>query len=73
MTFGLFIAVLTVPFLKSASAFTCNEAVNVALAARGATVSASSYPAGFAPSGVINGDRKGLFVWQDEVESKTNI
>jgi RHS repeat-associated protein len=39
--------------------------VNVALAANGATASASSAYGGFAPSGAINGDRKGLFVWQN--------
>lgn len=63
--FALLIAGLTIPLLTSASAFTCNEVVNVALAANGATVTASSSVSGFAPSGAINGDRKGLFLWQD--------
>jgi RHS repeat-associated protein len=40
-------------------------ATNVALAANGATATASSSFSGFAASGAINGDRKGLFVWQD--------
>ena len=35
---------------------------NVALASNGATANASSYFNGFAPSGAINGDRKGLGV-----------
>ncbi|MGA9997905.1 MAG: Ig-like domain-containing protein [Pyrinomonadaceae bacterium] len=39
--------------------------VNVALASNGATASASSYFNGFAPSGVINGDRKGLGLGQN--------
>ena len=39
--------------------------VNVASAANGATVTASSSYSGFAASGAINGDRKGLFVWQN--------
>ena len=39
--------------------------VNVALAANGATATASSSFSGWGPSGVINGDRKGLFVWQE--------
>jgi RHS repeat-associated protein len=38
---------------------------NVALASNGATVTASSTYSGFAASGTINGDRKGLFSWQD--------
>ena len=38
---------------------------NVALASNGATASASSSYSGFAASGAINGDRKGLFVWQN--------
>ena len=39
--------------------------VNVALASNGATVTASSSYSGFAASGAINGDRKGLFVSQN--------
>ncbi|HEU4713078.1 MAG TPA: RHS repeat-associated core domain-containing protein [Pyrinomonadaceae bacterium] len=39
--------------------------VNVASAANGATATASSAFSGFAASGAINGDRKGLFVWQN--------
>jgi RHS repeat-associated protein len=39
--------------------------VNVASASNGAMVTASSAYSGFAASGAINGDRKGLFVWQD--------
>jgi RHS repeat-associated protein len=38
---------------------------NVALASNGATASASSSYSGFAASGAINGDRKGLFVGQN--------
>ena len=39
--------------------------VNVASAANGATATASSSFSGFAASGAINGDRKGLYVWQN--------
>lgn len=39
--------------------------INVASAANGATASASSSYTGHAASGAINGDRRGLFVWQD--------
>ncbi len=39
--------------------------VNVALASNGATATASSSFTGFAASGAINGDRRGLFVWQN--------
>ena len=39
--------------------------VNVALASNGATATASSSFSGFAASGAINGDRKGLFEWQN--------
>ena len=39
--------------------------VNVALGSNGATVTASSSYSGFAASGAINGDRKGLFVSQN--------
>jgi RHS repeat-associated protein len=39
--------------------------VNVALASNGASATASSAYSGFAASGAINGDRKGLFVWQN--------
>jgi YD repeat-containing protein len=46
--------------------------INVALAANGATVTASSSFSGFAGSGAINGDRKGLFVWQDGYWSTSN-
>ena len=46
--------------------------INVALAANGATVTASSSFSGFAASGAINGDRKGLFVWQDGYWSTSN-
>jgi hypothetical protein len=61
----LMVAGVTTQFVKPTSAFTCNESVNVALAANGATATASSSATGFAPSGAINGDRKGLFAWQD--------
>jgi RHS repeat-associated protein len=39
--------------------------VNVALASNGATATSSTSFSGFAASGAINGDRKGLFGWQD--------
>jgi len=39
--------------------------VNVALASNGAVAIASSTFSGFAASGAINGDRKGLFAWQN--------
>jgi RHS repeat-associated protein len=39
--------------------------VNVASSSSGATATASSAFSGFAASGAINGDRKGLFVWQN--------
>lgn len=39
--------------------------VNVAATVNGATATASSTYSGFAASGAINGDRKGLFVWQN--------
>ncbi|HEU4713185.1 MAG TPA: discoidin domain-containing protein [Pyrinomonadaceae bacterium] len=39
--------------------------VNVASAANGATATASSSFSGFAASGAINGDRRGLFAWQN--------
>lgn len=51
--------------LGSAAASTCADPTNVALAANCATATASSTYAGFAASGAINGDRKGLFVWQN--------
>jgi RHS repeat-associated protein len=44
-------------------------ATNFALASNGATASASSAFQGFGPSGVINGDRKGLGIFQDGVWS----
>lgn len=62
---GAIVAALMWPLLGTVSAFTCNESTNVALAANGATATASSAYSGFAASGAINGDRKGLFVWQD--------
>jgi YD repeat-containing protein len=57
--------VLSFFFVGSASAFTCSESTNVALASNGATATASSSYSGFAASGAINGDRKGLFVSQN--------
>ena len=60
--FGL---VLSLFFVGSAAAFTCTESTNVALASNGATATASSTYSGFAASGAINGDRKGLFGWQN--------
>lgn len=39
--------------------------VNVALTSNGATATASSTYANHAASGAINGDRRGLFVWQN--------
>ncbi|HEY0727223.1 MAG TPA: discoidin domain-containing protein, partial [Pyrinomonadaceae bacterium] len=56
---------LICPFLVTASAFTCNGPTNVALASNGATASASSSFTGHAASGAINGDRRGLYVWQN--------
>src|SRR5688572_342262 len=49
----------------SATASTCAESTNVALASNGALATASSSYAGFAATGAINGDRKGLFGWQN--------
>ncbi len=60
--FGLILAGL---FLSSASAFNCAEPTNVALSANGATATASSAFSGFAASGAINGDRRGLYAWQN--------
>jgi len=60
--FGL---ILSFFFVGSAAAFTCTEPTNVALASNGATATASSSYSGFAASGAINGDRKGLFGWQN--------
>jgi len=60
--FGL---ILLLFFVSSASAFICTEATNVALAANGATATASSAFSGFAASGAINGDRRGLYAWQN--------
>ena len=57
--------IVSLSSLTVTSAFTCTDVTNVALAANGATASASSTYAGFAASGVVNGDRKGLYVWQD--------
>jgi peptidyl-Asp metalloendopeptidase len=57
--------VLLLFFSGSAAAFTCTESTNVALASNGATATASSSYSGFAASGAINGDRKGLFAWQN--------
>lgn len=62
---GLFVGSLIGPLLVSASAFTCAAPTNVALAANGATATASSTFTGHAASGTINGDRRGLFVWQN--------
>ena len=54
------------PFLCPGSASaTCTEPTNVALAANGATATASSAYSGFAAGGAINGDRKGVFTLQD--------
>lgn len=61
----LFGFVLSCLLFSSAIATTCTEPTNVALAANGATATASSTYAGFAASGVINGDRKGLHAWQN--------
>ncbi|HEU4835592.1 MAG TPA: discoidin domain-containing protein, partial [Pyrinomonadaceae bacterium] len=61
----LFPLILSIFFVSSASAFTCTEPTNVALASNGATATASSAYSGFAASGAINGDRKGLFAWQN--------
>ncbi len=57
--------VLSLFFAVSAAAFTCTEPTNVALASNGATATASSSFSGFAAGGAINGDRKGLFAWQN--------
>lgn len=62
---GLILVGLICPLLVSASAFTCTGPTNVALSSNGATVSASSSFTGHAASGAINGDRRGLFVWQN--------
>ncbi len=56
--FGLLLPFL---FVGSAAAFTCAETANVALAANGATVTASSqYSGNYPASSTINGDRRGL-------------
>ena len=60
--FGFLLLLMSV---SSAAASTCAESTNVALAVNGATATASSSYSGFAASGAINGDRKGLFGWQD--------
>ncbi len=51
--------------LITADAPTAGTTTNFALASNGATASASSAYTGFAASGAINGDRKGLGVFQD--------
>ena len=61
----LFPLILSLFFVSSASAFTCTAPTNVALASNGATATASSSYSGFAASGAINGDRKGLFLGQN--------
>jgi hypothetical protein len=64
--FGFVLTFFLAGFLAGpAAAFTCAESTNVALAANGATVTASASFSGFAASGAINGDRKGLFQWQN--------
>jgi hypothetical protein len=56
--FGLFLPFL---FVGSAAGFTCTERTNVALAANGATASASSQVSTNYPAySTINGDRRGL-------------
>jgi hypothetical protein len=65
LCFFTFLFIFWSLFLGSVTASTCAEGTNVALAANGATATASSTYSGFAASGVINGDRKGLFVWQN--------
>ncbi len=48
-------------FVGSAEGFTCSERINVALAANGATASASSQVSTNYPAySTINGDRRGL-------------
>lgn len=65
----LFCFLLSLFFVGSAAAFTCTEPTNVALASNGATATASSSFSGWGPSGAINGERRGLFVWQNGVWS----